>query len=63
MLQRDMDTYSGLYDEGLAVRLQSGKLVSGGELGDVIRAVAEALEQAAREQAEQLARALQSLFD
>ncbi|MGB8938672.1 MAG: hypothetical protein WCD21_00270, partial [Streptomyces sp.] len=45
VLQRDMDTYSGLYEEGLAVRLQSGTLVSGGldpERPDVRDALARA---------------------
>ncbi|RAX47402.1 sensor histidine kinase [Arthrobacter sp. AQ5-05] len=45
VLQRDMDTYSGLYDEGLVVRLQSGTLVSGGldpERPDVRDALARA---------------------
>ncbi|WP_411731539.1 sensor histidine kinase [Paeniglutamicibacter sp.] len=45
VLQRDMDTYSGLYDEGLVVRMQQGTLVSGGldpERADVRNALARA---------------------
>ncbi|MBV1777865.1 HAMP domain-containing histidine kinase [Paeniglutamicibacter sp. ABSL32-1] len=45
VLQRDMDTYSGLYDEGLVVRLQRDTLVSGGldpERADVRDALARA---------------------
>lgn len=33
-LQREMDTYSGLYGEGVVVRLQQGILASGGLEGD-----------------------------
>ena len=45
VLQRDMDTYSDLYNEGLVVRLQTGTLVSGGldpERADVRDALARA---------------------
>jgi signal transduction histidine kinase len=45
VLQRDMETYSGLYSEGLVVRLQEGTLSSGGldpERADVRVALARA---------------------